>query len=195
MKVYLYTYNYEKIKEEGYKSLAMFDKNSEHCKNILRTHRHSAKSENPDDILAYLEKTFEGRLRSICVVTEIAPIEDYKHPYLNYLVHHADVLSFDLDELIKNGLVEAIYCKDIRKTILTDPNFENIYKINTIDEIDSTPCDWKLCGTKKYISFSPWASVKHYFLVLTKGYIPPEYITLEVSNSKERKQVNGNHHK
>lgn len=186
MKVYLYTYNYEKIKEEGYKSLAMFDINSEHCKNILWTHKRSAKSENFDDILAYLEKTFEGRLRSICVVTEIAPIEDYKHPYLNRLVHYADVLSFDLEQLIKDGLVEAIYCKDIRKTILTDPGFENIYKINSIDEIDLTPCDWKLCGTEKYIPYSPWATIKHYFLVLTNGYIPPEYISLEVDNSKER---------
>lgn len=36
------------------------------------------------------------------------------------------------------------------------------------------------------IPFSPWATIKHYFLVLTKGYIPPEYITLEVDNSKNR---------
>ena len=93
MKVYLYTYAYDAIKQEGYKSLAMFDKNSEHCKNALWTHKHSAKSENIDDILAYLEKTFEGRLRSICVVTEIAPVEDYAHPYLNYLVHHLRMKS------------------------------------------------------------------------------------------------------
>ena len=37
MKVYLYTYAYDAIKQEGYKSLAMFDKNSEHCKNALWT--------------------------------------------------------------------------------------------------------------------------------------------------------------
>ena len=186
MKVYLYTYNYDKIKNEGYKSLAMFDKDSDHCKNILWTHKRSAKSENFDDILAYMEKTFVGRLRSICVVTEVAPLAEYKHPYLNRLVHYADVLSFDLDQLIKVGLVEAIYCKDIRETILTDSAFENIYKINSIDEIDVTPCDWSLCGTEKYIPFSPWATIKHYFLVLTKGYIPPEYITLEIDNSKNR---------
>ena len=66
MKVYLYTYAYESIKAEGYKSLAMFDKNSEHYKNAVWIHKHSAKSENVDDILAYLERTFEGRLRSMC---------------------------------------------------------------------------------------------------------------------------------
>lgn len=52
MKVYLYTYAYEKIKTEGYKSLALFDKDSEHRKNALLVHRHSAKSDNTDDILA-----------------------------------------------------------------------------------------------------------------------------------------------
>ena len=51
MKVYLYTYEYDKIKQEGYKSISMFDKNSEHYKNALKTHRSSAKSENVDDII------------------------------------------------------------------------------------------------------------------------------------------------
>ena len=85
MKMYVYTYAYDKIKQEGYKSLAMFDKNSDHCKNILRTHRHSAKSDNYDNIWTYLEQSFEGRLLSICVVTEIAPVENYAHPYFNLL--------------------------------------------------------------------------------------------------------------
>lgn len=187
MKVYLYTYAYDKIKQEGYKSLALFDRNSDHCYNILKTHRHSAKSDKFDDILAYLESTFEGRLRSICVITEIAPVESYRHPYLNYLVHHADVISFDLQKLINEGVVEAIYCKDIRQTALTDASFENIYKINNIKEIDFSPCDWHLCEKEEYNRLSPWATIKHYMLVLTKGYISPEYITLEVDNSEKRK--------
>ena len=186
MKVYLYTYAYEKIKQEGYKSLSMFDKNSEHTKKCLWTHKSKAKSENPDDIIAYLEQTFEGRLRSICVITNIAPKEEYKHPYLNYLVHSADVISFDLEKLIADGIIEAMYCKDLRETILVDSTLENIYKINDINDIDLTPHDWHLCGGDKYIKYSPWATIKHYFLVLTNGYIPPEYITLEVDNSKAR---------
>ncbi len=183
MKMYVYTYAYDKIKQEGYKSLAMFDKNSDHCKNILRTHRHSAKSDNYDNIWTYLEQSFEGRLLSICVVTEIAPVENYAHPYLNYLVHHADVISFDLTQLIADDLVKAVYCKDLRQTALKDASFENIYKIENIDDIDLEPCDWHLCEKEEYKMISPWATIKHYMLVLTKGYIPPEYITLEVDNS------------
>lgn len=190
MKVYLYTYAYGKIRKEGYKSLSMFDKTSEHFQKSLWTHKSSAKSENPDDILRYLENTFEGRLRSICVLTDIAPLIEYKHPYLNYLVHHADVISFDLNQLIENGIVEAVYCKDNRKTILKDPSFENIYKINNLEEIDLSQSDWQLCGEEKYIKFSPWTTIKHYFLVLKNGFIPSEHITLEVDNSENRKYFN-----
>lgn len=186
MKVYLYTYAYEKIKTEGYKSLALFDKDSEHRKNALLVHRHSAKSDNTDDILAYLEQTFEGRLRSICVVTETAPVQDYAHPYLDYLVHNADVISFDLNRLIDDGIVQAIYCKDLRQTALSDAGYENIYKIENIDEIGLEPCDWHLCEKAEYKGLSPWATIKHYMLVLKNGYIPPEYITLEIDHSQER---------
>lgn len=190
MKVYLYTYAYENIKKEGYKSLAMFDKDNEDTKKRLLVHRSSAKSENTEDIIAYLEQTFKGRLRSICVVTDMAPIEEYKHPYLNNLVRQADVISFDLNKLIEDGIVEAVYCKDLRETILTNPSFENIYKVNNINDIDLEPNDWHLCGNDEHIKYSPWATIKHYFLVLTKGYIPPEYITLEVDNSKTREENN-----
>lgn len=188
MKVYLYTFAYEKIKNEGYKSRELFDKTSDSYKNALLTHRTSARSKNIDDIEVYLEQTFNGRMRSICVITEIAPIEEYKHPYLNHLVHNADVISFDLNQLIRDGIVEAIYCKDLRETILSDPGYENIYKIGDINDIDLTPHDWHLCGSDEYIKYSPWATIKHYFLVLTKGYIPTNYITLEIDNSKIRKE-------
>ncbi len=188
MKVYLYTYAYDKIKKEGYKSLSRFDENSDYYKDALLIHQSSAKSQNLNDILEYLEKTFKGRLRSICVITDIAAIEEYKHPYLNWLVHYADVISFDLNQLIKDGIVEDIYCKDLRQTALKDASFENIYRINDIDEIDFTPNDWHLCENEQYKNLSPWATIKHYFLVLKDGVIPPKYITLEIDNSLARKE-------
>ena len=187
MRVFLYTYAYDKIKVEGYKSLSMFDENSDYYKNALLIHKSSAKSDNLDDITEYLEKTFKGRLRSICVITDIAPIKEYKHPYLDWLVHHADVISFDLNQLIKDGIVENIYCKDLRKTALEDASFENIYKINDIKEVDLTPNNWYLCENKKYNNLSPWVTIKHYFLVLKDGFIPPKYITLEIDNSQARR--------
>ena len=98
-------------------------------------------------------------MRSICVVTEIAPVEDYAHPYLNYLVHHADVISFELNQLINDGLVEAIYCKDLRQTALSDATYENIYKIENMNKLDLEPCDWHLCEKAEYKGLSPWATI------------------------------------
>lgn len=179
MKMYLYTFAYDQIEKEGYKSLSMFDKNTQSVKSALWTHRHSAKSEDDEKILAYLENTFKGRLRSICAITEPAPAAEYKHPYLNHLVHHADVISFDLSQLIKDGIVEEIYCKDLRETVLLDSAFENIYKIKSIEEIDTSPLDWNLCGSDAYLKYSPWATIKHYFLVLKDGFIPVKYLSRE----------------
>lgn len=175
MKLYLYTYHYNKIKKEGYKSLYLFNKNSDIYKQRLHVYDSYAGSSKIEDILLYLDKTFPARLRSICVLTEPAPIKEYKHSYLNNLVHTADVLSLDLDELLNDGIVEAIYCKDNRKTILKEPYFENIYPVKP-DEIDLTPYDWDLCGKKIYQKYSPWSTIKHYFLVLKDGYIPTKYI-------------------
>ena len=191
MKMYIYTYQYDKIKTEGYKSLATVP-HDENYANHLKVHAHSAGSQIPSDIIRYLENTFPGRLRSVCALTETAPYDNYRHPYLNRLVHYADIISVNLEQLINDGIVEAVYAKDLRRTILDNPHFENIFPVNGIDEIKSCaaadPIDWHLCGKDKYIPYSPWATIKHYFLVLSNGYIPPEYITLEVDLSLERQQ-------
>ena len=187
MKMYAYTYQYDRIKTEGYKSLALVNQNEPSFQERLSVHAENAHSENCADIWAYLEKTFSGRTRSVCAVTEPAPIKTYKHNYLNYLIHHADLVSFDVDKLWQDGIIEAIYCKDLRETILTEIFFENIYPIQSPAEIDRTPVDWNLCEKKPYCLRSPWAAVKHYFFVLKDGIIPPEYITLETDELKEKK--------
>lgn len=177
--MYAYTFQYNRIKTEGYKSLSLVNRNDPTFQERLVVHAGNAGSENPEDIWTYLEKTFSGRTRSICAVTEPVPIKAYQHNYLNYLIHHADLISFDIDHLWQKGIIEAIYCKDLRETIKKEIFFENIYPIKTPDDIDKTPLDWTLCEKKPYVARSPWASVKHYFFVLKDGYIPPEYIILE----------------
>ena len=123
-----------------------------------------------------MEQTLPGRTKSISCLTEKAPVENYEHTDLDYLVLHAAIISFELNDLLKDGLVEMIYCKDNSKTAKTDIDFENIYKINTPAEIDTSPLDWHQC-TEAY--GSPYNMLRHYILVLSKGFIPPEYITLE----------------
>ena len=184
MKLYLYTYNYDIIQKEGYKSLALLDKTDVFLPR-LHVYDKMAGSDKTEDILAYLEKTFPGRLRSVCVLVHPAPVKEYRHRYLNMLVHCADLLSFDLDRLLRDDIVEAIYCKDCLATIIDRPCFENIYSV-TPNQIDARPYDWDLCCTEKYIQYSPWATIKHYFLVLKHGLIPPVYITQEVDHSQQR---------
>jgi len=187
--MYAYTYLYNQIKKEGYKSLSLVNQDDPIFRKRLSVYAGNAHSENDKDIWAYLEKTFSGRTRSICAITEPAPIRTYKHNYLNHLIQYADLVSFDVDELWQKGIIEAIYCKDLRETIKKEIFFENIYPIKTPDDIDRTPLDWSLCEKKPYAARSPWASVKHYFLVLKNGIIPPQYITLETENLKNSKPI------
>lgn len=170
MRLYCYTYFADKIMKEGYLSAAV---RPNPCLSIYAA---MAGSDDEEEIKKYLEKTFPGRLRSICCLTETAPVEKYEHPYLDCLAHQASIVSFDLDELLANHLVEAIYCKDNSETALTDIEKENICQINDISEIDTTPLNWHACAERYG---SPYNMLRHYILVLTKGYIPPEYITLE----------------
>ena len=168
MRLYCYTYNADQIMKAGYLSAAV-NPNPEQ----LKVYSSQAGSDDLDDIKKYLERTLPGRTRAICCLTEMAPIEAYEHPYLDYLVHHASVISFELDELLVNNLVDCIYCKDNSQTAKTDICFENIYKVSNIDV---TPLDWHNC-LEKY--GSPWNMLRHYLLVLTQGYIPPQFLCLE----------------
>ena len=171
MRLYCYTFHSKKIMNEGYLSVANNPNPQQ-----LSIYAKRAGSENTEAIKDYLNGLFPGRTRSICCLTEVAPAAEYKHPYLNNLVHHADVVSFELEALLRDGLVEVIYCKDCSQTVQTDVKFENIYKIENAAEIDVSPLNWFGCDEKYG---SPYNMLRHYMLVLTKGYIPPEYLCLE----------------
>ena len=171
MRLYCFTFFADKILEEGYLSLAA---NKDPKQVVVYARR--AGSEDLEDIKAYLEKQFKGRTRSICCLTEMPEIEEYEHPYLNHIVHEASVVSFELDDLLKDGLVDAIYCKDCHETAKIDYEKENIYRLNSPDEIDTSPLPWH-DAKEKY--GSPYNMLRHYFIVLNDGYIPPKYLTKE----------------
>ncbi len=171
MRLYCFTYFTDKILKEGYLSLAA---NKDPKQAVVYARK--AGSDNLEDIKAYLEKQFNGRTRSICCLTEMPKIEEYEHPYLNHIVHYADIISFELNDLIKSGLVEAIYCKDCHETAKINSEKENIYRLNSADEIDTSPLPWHE-AREEY--GSPYNMLRHYFVVLTKGCIPPEYIKVE----------------
>ena len=85
-----------------------------------------------------------------------------------------------LDSLQKDGLIEAVYVSpalrpNLNKDLPQDVD-EHLVKLNSINEIDSSPVDWSVCDEKLGLRF---AVVPYYLIVIKDGIIPPKYITLE----------------
>lgn len=173
LKLYIYLWPdvLEKVLREGYLSASLQENPT-----VFWVYRGYAKSEKKEDIINYLESTFKGRFRSISCLTAPAPVEDYAHPYLDNLVKSAKTIAIDASRMIEDGLIEAIYCKDCSKTSREEMEFENIYKVEGLEEIDFSPLDWHSCDVK---FGSPYNMIRHYMLVLRDGKIPPEYIEVE----------------
>ena len=139
---------------------------------VLKKYYKRAESEIREDVLQWLEKSFAGRSRAISCLTEKVVWEN-NDPMLKDLVAGDSLFSFDLDELIRDGLVEAIYCKDG-----LGPNGENeILKKVSSEEIDFSPLPWHLCCKEKGLLFGV---IRHYLLVMKNGFIPPRYLNEEL---------------
>lgn len=147
--------------------LLSISKNQSNLKSyILR-----AGSENKEDILCFLEKTFIGRSRSISCLTEPI-IWQNNDPVLKKIVDKSELFSFELDELLRDGLVESIWCKKSCDANGINEHFARI----TRDDIDISPLPWKNCDSTKGLLFGV---IRHYLIVFKEGFIPPQYLTLE----------------
>ncbi|MFV0627479.1 MAG: hypothetical protein ACK5N8_09065 [Alphaproteobacteria bacterium] len=173
MKLYIYLWPdvLEKVLKEGYLSASLQENPA-----VFYVYRGYAKSEKKEDIIEYLESTFQGRFRSISCLTAPAPVEDYKHPYLDNMIKSAKIISIDVSCMMEDGLIEAIYCKDCSEIAKEDMEFENIYKVDGLSEIDFSSQNWHRCDVK---FGSPYNMIRHYMLVLRDGLIPPKYIKVE----------------
>lgn len=83
-----------------------------------------------------------------------------------------------LDSLQKYGLIEAVYISpalrpNLNKDLPQDVD-EHLVKLNSINEIDSSPVDWSVCNEELGLHFSV---VPYYLIVIKSGIIPPKYIT------------------
>ena len=127
-------------------------------------------TDDPIEISAWLEKTFLGRSRAVSVLTE--PVEwQGNDAMLKEWVNQKELIEIDFDGLLKDGLIESIWCKDGSKADGTD---EKIFQV-TSDKIDFSPLLWYLCTKEKELFFSV---IRHYFLVMKDGVIPPQYVKL-----------------
>lgn len=162
MKLYHYAPKQNSVKKDGILSISKTDRD-------LKPYIHRANSEKKEDILRWLDSTFYGRSRAISCLTETIKYKG-NDPILKKIIDGTELFSFDLNILINDGLVEAIYCKNG-----SDNNGlnEKIYQIKP-DEIDTSPLAWEKVNASKGLLY---AVIRHYFIVMKDGVIPPKYIS------------------
>lgn len=165
MKLYHYVPKENTVLQDGLLT------NAKNSRDLTRAYAHRCGSENREDILRWLDSTFAGRSRSISCLTE--PIQwQGNDPILKKLVDNSVLFSFNLDELIKDGLVESIWCKNGSSP---DGCNEVLFQVQP-EEIQVTPLSWGKVDASKSLLY---AVVRHYMVVLKDGVIPPQYLTLE----------------
>lgn len=161
MKLYHYAPTKNTVLTDGIKSFAKYPKN-------LRAYSRRAGSEKPTDIIKWLDSTFPGRSRAISVLTE--PIKPGSTDRtLKYMQKNSVLFSIELDDLIRDNLVESIWCKD---GVEQDGHTEIFYQV-TPSEIDTSPLAWDKVDTDQGLLY---AVIRHYLLVMKDGVIPAKYI-------------------
>lgn len=141
------------------------------CHNELKHYQRRAGCTEKAAVLEWLEKSFNGRSRSVSCLTE--PIQwQGNDEMLKILVENNVLFSYYLDKLLQDGIVEVIYCKDGSDA---DGGNENFYRVE-VEKVDFSPLPWHKCSREKGLLY---AVIRHYLLVLKEGYIPPEYLTRE----------------
>ena len=166
MKLYHYVPYHHTVKENGL--LAVVYLPDELAKYGVR-----AQTKNPEGIIGWLEKTFIGRSRAISVLTE--PIQGrHNHPMLKDWADKKVLVEIDFDRLLADNLVQSVWCK-----VGSDPKGEKeqFYQIRP-DEIEKTPLAWEKCSPENGF----FGVVRHYFLVMKEGVIPPAYLKLKEIN-------------
>lgn len=164
MKLYHYAPKENTVKANGLLSISKGSRD-------LRAYAHRAGSENRDEIMAWLDKTFVGRSRAISCLTE--PIKwQGNDAVLKAIVDRSALFSFELNDLIKAGLIESIWCKNGSDAGGYNEKFFEVKP----EEIDLSPLTWEKVDAAKDLLY---AVVRHYLIVLKDGYIPPQYLTSE----------------
>lgn len=165
MKLYHYAPKENTVKEIGLLSISKRQKS-------LSAYAYRAGSENRDDIMAWLDKTFIGRSRAISCLTE--PIKwQGNDGVLKAIVDRSVLFSFELEDLIKDGLVESIWCKNGSDAGGYNEKFFQVRP----EDIDLSPLTWEKVNAAKDLLY---AVVRHYLIVVKDGYIPPKYLKKEL---------------
>ena len=161
MRLYHYAPKNNTIKKDGYLSISKIDID-------LKAYKNRAGSDKKEDILKWLDSTFYSRSRSISCLTEKIKWRG-NDPVLKKLIKKSELFYFELDDLLKDGIVEAIWCKDGSDYKGINEKFYQV----TPDKIDLSPLEWGKVDVSKELLYGV---IKHYMIVLKDGYIPAKYM-------------------
>lgn len=176
MKLYHYAKKENTIMKDG---LLSFAKSS----NVnTRDYLKRTGSEDKAEIIAWMENCFKGRSRGIRFFTEKIRWHNKALLVLKSFIDKCDLFSIDINQLVQDGLVDAIY---VSPSLLNSPDYddnpkykwgcdEELIKLNSVRDIDFSPIDWSICDDKTGRRF---AFVRYYLIIIKNGIIPPEYIT------------------
>ena len=163
MKLYHYVPKGSDVLKKGILSVSLMPEE-------LLKYAKRAGSDKPQEIIAWLEKSCLGRSKSISVLTE--PVKwQGNDAMLKDWVDGKELIEIDYTSLLQDGLIEILYCKDGSDKWGA---VENIYAVS-FEDIDFSPLPWYKCSKEKGLFF---AVIRHYFIVMKNGIIPPQYIKL-----------------
>lgn len=143
----------------------------------LCSYEHRAGTEKPEKIYAWLDSTFEGRSNSVSCLTEKI-VWQGNDKVLKSIVDGCELFSFDLEQLVQDGVVTAIWCKYGSDAGGHNEKFEKV----ELEDVDCSPLTWEKCDSSKDLLF---AVIRHYMLVLKDGFIPAKYLQKESKTSSE----------
>ena len=174
MKLYHYIAKPNTALEEGILSFA----NNTNA-DLRYYHKRSGETTH-DGLVKWMENCFEGRSRAIRGFSEPIQWTDKSINMFKPFIENADLFSIDLNNLQKDGLIEAVYVSpaiklNLNKDFPQDVD-ERLVKLNSINDIDTSPVDWSVCDEKLGLRFSV---VPYYLIVIKGGVIPPKYIKKE----------------
>ena len=133
-----------------------------------------------EGVVKWMESCFKGRSRAIRGFSEPIQWTEKSEKMFKDFIEKADLFAIDVSALEADGFVEGVYVSpalrpNLDKKLLKDVD-EQLIKLNSVNDIDTSPVDWTVCDEKLGLRFSV---VPYYLIVVKGGIIPPRYIRKE----------------
>lgn len=133
-----------------------------------------------EGVVKWMESCFKGRSRAIRGFSEPIQWTEKSEKMFKDFIEKADLFAIDVSALERDGYIEAVYVSpairpNLDKELLKDVD-EVLVKLNSVNDIDTSPVDWTVCDEKLGLRFSV---VPYYLIVVKGGIIPPRYIRKE----------------